>query len=74
MGKDVLQSISKLESINVTKTELNIRIDDKLSQTKDFSTKVERISETRLFAFFGGQSLDGLQVQIIVQMKVVQIL
>lgn len=46
MPKDILQCIGKLEGIDIAKTELNVSIDDKLGEAKDFATKMESISET----------------------------
>lgn len=61
MRKDVLQRISKLESVDVSKTELNVCIDNKFSETKDFSAKMEGISETRLLSLLSRQCpvIDG---------------
>ncbi len=46
MGKNVLKSISKLEGIGVTQAILNISIHNKLGQAKDFTAKMERITES----------------------------
>lgn len=53
MSKDVLERIGQLEGIDVTKAELNVGIDNKLSETKNFAAQVEGISKTRLLAFLG---------------------
>lgn len=37
MGEDVLQGVRQLEGIYVAETELNMCIDDKLCETKDFT-------------------------------------
>ena len=49
MCEDVLDSVGKLERVNVTETELNVRIDDQLRQAENLTTQVEGVSETRLF-------------------------
>lgn len=49
MRENVLQSISKLESIDIPKSELDMCIDDELGETQDLTTEMECISETRLF-------------------------
>ena len=51
-----------------------MRIDDKFRKTEDFSTQVEGVSESRLLSFLGGESLDGLQVHVVIEMEVVQVL
>lgn len=49
MRKNVLQRISKLEGIDIPQSELDMRIDDEFRKTQDFTTEMERISESRLF-------------------------
>jgi hypothetical protein len=53
--KNILNSIRELEGINVAKTVLDMGINDKLRQAKNFSTEVESIPETRLLPLFSGQ-------------------
>ena len=49
-------------------------VDDELGQSQDFSTKVEGVSESGSLSLFGRESLDRLQVHVVIQMKVVQVL
>lgn len=65
MGEDVLHRISKLEGVHIPQAELDVGIDDKLGETENLSTQMEGISESRLFAFLGGQRLDGFQIEIL---------
>jgi len=58
--KDILQRIGELKSINITETELNVGIDDKFRETKDFTTQMESISETRLLALLRSQSPEDI--------------
>ena len=51
MCEDILQRIRQLERIDIAQTELNVRIHDELRQAKDFTTQVERVSETGLLTF-----------------------
>eukprot|EP00398_MALV-I-01_sp_L67-1_P000203 gene202-gene343 len=74
MREDILKTISKLESINVTKTVLNHGIDDQLTETENLTAKMESVTETRLLTFLGGQGLDRLQIEIVIKMQVVQVL
>lgn len=46
MSKDVLDSIGKLEGIDISEAVLNVGVDDEFCQTKDFSTQMEGVSET----------------------------
>ena len=52
MGKDVLNGISELECVDISKAVLDVSINDKLGQTKNFSAQVEGISEARFLSFF----------------------
>ena len=55
VSKDVLQCVGKLEGINVPQTVLNVCIDNKLSQAKNFTAQMESISEPRLLTLLRGQ-------------------
>jgi hypothetical protein len=46
VSKNILKTISQLESIDVVETILDMGVDDQLRQTQDFTTKMESISET----------------------------
>jgi hypothetical protein len=71
MGKNILESISKLECFDIPKSVLHMRIYDKLEQAQDFSTQMESITKSTFLSFFGRQGLDRLKVEVVVQMKVV---
>ena len=43
-------------------------VDDQFGETQYLSTQVERVPEPRLLALFGRQRLDGLQVEVVVEM------
>jgi hypothetical protein len=47
-----LKGIHELEGVNIAKVALDMGINDKLRQAKDFSTQVECIPETRLLLLF----------------------
>lgn len=53
--KYILKGIRELEGVNIAKTVLDMGIDDQLRQTKNFSTQVESIPETRLLPLLRGQ-------------------
>lgn len=74
MSEHVLQSIGELERIDIAQSELDVRVDNELRKTKDFSTQMERVSESRLLPLLRGERLDGLQVEVVIEMKVVQVL
>lgn len=65
MSKNVLDRVSKLESINVSKPELDVSIDDEFGETENLATKMERIAETRFLALLRSQSFYWLQVHIL---------
>lgn len=74
VSEHVLKTVSKLESVDITETELNVGVNNELGETKDFSTKVESVTKSRLLSLFGGKSLNGLQIKIVIQMEVVEVL
>lgn len=55
MGEYVLKSVGKLKGVNISKAILNIGIHNKLCKSENFTTQVEGIPKSRLFAFFGSQ-------------------
>ncbi len=74
MRKGVLQAICKLESIHIAQAELDVGIHDQLGEPQDLTAQVEGIAEARLLPLLCRQRLDGLQVEVVVQMQVVQVL
>jgi hypothetical protein len=50
MCKDILEGIRELESVDIAKTELDVSINNKFRQTKNFTTEMERIPEAGLLA------------------------
>ena len=48
VGKGVLQTISQLESIHVTKAILDVGVNYQFGESKNFTTQVEGVAETRL--------------------------
>ena len=46
VSKNVLKTVSQLESVDVVETILDMGVDNQLCQTQDFATKMESISET----------------------------
>ncbi len=49
-------------------------INDQFGQPQDFTTEMESVSETRLLTLFCRQRLDGLQVEVVIKMQIVQVL
>jgi hypothetical protein len=74
MGENILQAISQLKGINITKSELDICINYKFCQPEDLTAEMESISKTRLLSFLGCQSFHRLEVEVIIKVQVVQIL
>ena len=46
-----MEGIGELKRVNISKSILNMSVDDKLCQAKNFSTQVESIPKTRLLLF-----------------------
>jgi hypothetical protein len=69
-----LQTVGKLESIDITESILYVQIDDELRQSQNLTNEMERISETRLLSLFCSECLDWLQIHVVIEMKVIQIL
>ena len=63
MREDILQRICELESIDISKTELHMSIDDELSEPKNFATQVKCVSKTRLLTFLCGQGPKVLRLE-----------
>ena len=53
---------------------LHVAVDDQFGETQDFPTQVEGVPEPRLLALLGRQGLDGLQVEVVVEVQVVEVL
>ena len=49
-------------------------VNNELRQSQNFTTKIESVSESRLFTFLRGQRLNRFQIKVVIQMKVVQVL
>ena len=63
MREDILQRICELESIDISKTELHMSIDDKLGEPKNLATQVKCVSETRLLTFLCSQGPKVLRLE-----------
>ena len=74
MGEGVLQAICQLESIHIAQPELDIGVHHQLGQPQNLSAQMECIAKPRLLPLLGGQGLDWLQVEVVVQMQVVEVL
>jgi hypothetical protein len=74
MSKDVLEAICKLEGIDVAQSELDVGIDNELGEAEDLATQMEGVTETRLLALLGGESLDGFEVEVVIEVQIVEIL
>lgn len=54
--------------------DLDICVDDQLGETQDLTAEVEGVSKARLLALLSGERLDGLQVEVVVEVEVIQVL
>lgn len=69
-----IKHIQKKESHIVREQYLHVGIDDQLRQTQNLARQMESVTETRFLTLLRRQRLDRLQVEIVIQMKVVQVL
>jgi hypothetical protein len=53
---------------------LHVCIHNQLCKPENLTAQVESIPKARLLTLLGGQRLDGLEVEVVVQMQVIQIL
>lgn len=74
MGEHVLQTVCKLESIDVAQSKLDVGVHDKLGESKDLSTQVEGVSESRLLPLLRGKGFDRFQIHVVIEMEVVKVL
>ena len=51
MGEDILDGVSKLEGVYISETVLNVGVNDELGRAKDFSARVEGVSEPGFLSF-----------------------
>ena len=72
--EDVLQAVGELVGVDVAEAVLHVRVDHELGETQDLTAKVEGVTEARLLALLGGERLDGLQVEVVVKVQVVDVL
>jgi hypothetical protein len=73
MRENVLKTVCKLESFNVTETVLHMRINYKLHHPQNLTTQVECITEPALLALLGCQSFDWFQIEVVVKVQVIQV-
>lgn len=45
-----------------------------LGQPQDFTTQVESVAEPGLLSLFGGECLDGFQIEVVIKMEIIQVL
>lgn len=74
VSEDVVETIGELIGINVGEAILNVRINDELGQAENLTTQVEGIPKATLLSFFGGEGLDGLEIEVVVKVEVIEVL
>ena len=72
--EDVLQPVGELVGVHVAEAVLDVRVDDELREAQDLTAQVEGVTEARLLALLGGERLDGLEVEVVVEVQVVDVL
>lgn len=74
MSECVLEAICQLERIHIAQPVLHVGINNQLRQAKNLPTKMKGIAKSTLLPFLGGKGFYRLKVEVIVQMKVIQVL
>lgn len=72
--EDILQSVGELEGVGVAQAVLHVGVDDELREAQDLAAQVERVAEAALLALLRRQRFDGLEVEVVVEVQVVQVL
>ena len=72
MRQRVLQPVRQLVRVHVAEPVLHVRVHQQLGQPQHLAAQVERVAEARLLALLGRQRLDGLQVEVVVEVQVVE--
>ena len=52
---------------------LNVRVDNQFRESENFAREMESVSESGLLSIFRRQGLDGLDVEVIIEMEVIEI-
>lgn len=73
MGENVVKPICKLKSVNLAHSELHMGVYHQFGHFQNFSNQVESITKSRLFPLFGGQSFDGFEGEVVVEVEVVEV-
>lgn len=68
--ESVENAIGELESIDIAETVLDLRVDNELGQAENLAHEMEGIAEAGLFAFFGGECFDRLQIKVIYTQRI----
>ena len=74
MGEGVLQSVRQLEGVHVVEPVLDMAVHQQLGHAQNLAAQMERVAESALLTLLRGERLHRLQVEVVVQVKVVQIL
>ena len=74
MADIIVQKIIYLECVDIAKPVLYMTVYNQLCESQNLSTQMEGISEPTLLSLLGGESLDGLQVEVVVKMEIIKVL
>eukprot|EP01137_Pigoraptor_chileana_P034039 Opistho-2@25961 len=72
--ENVLESVRQLEGVDVAQPILHVRVHNELGHPKNLSAEVKGVAETRLLTLLGRERLDGLEVEVVVEVEVVEVL
>ena len=71
MNFDARQMTNDLISVDISKSILDMRVHNKLGHPQDLTTQMEGVTEPTLLSLLGGEGLHRLQVEVVVQVKIV---
>mmetsp|Transcript_24864 Transcript_24864/g.68548 ORF Transcript_24864/g.68548 Transcript_24864/m.68548 type:complete len:225 (+) Transcript_24864:1077-1751(+) len=72
--KGILQPVRQLVSIDVRQSELYMGINHEFGQAQNLSHEMKGVSKPGFLSFLGCQSLGWLQIEVVVQVKVLELL
>ena len=65
---------ANLKRVHVAKAILHVRVHNELHEAKDLATEMKGVAESRLLPLLGCESLNGLEVEVVVEVEVVEVL
>ena len=74
MREDILQRVRELKRVSIAKSILHVGIHYQLGEAEDLSAEVKGVAKPRLLSLLCGERLDGLEVEVVVEVQVIEVL